>query len=107
MRSNASSVADLCMEDSILVSACDTQCTWAHLHNKYIFIGHTVFMGGFADDTVAKKWLKEISAAFIEVRHTGKACFADMKSEDDVQKAIEASDDQHRCVSVSANPSAC
>ena len=66
-----------------------------------------MFMGGFADDTVAKKWLKEISAAFIEVRHTGKACFADMKSEDDMQKAIEASDDQHRCVSVSANPSAC
>ncbi len=30
------------------------------------------------------------------IRHTGKACFADLKSEDDVQKAVDASDDQHR-----------
>ena len=55
-------------------------------------------MAGFADDSEAKKWLKALSAAFIEVRHTGKACFADMKSEEDVQKAIDAGDDQHRFV---------
>merc|ERR1719282_1153753 len=58
--------------------------------------GHTIFMGGFADDEAAKKWLKKNGVTFVDVRHTGKACFADLKSDEDVQKATDASDDQHR-----------
>jgi len=53
-------------------------------------------MGGFADDNAAKQWLKSLKVKFIDVRHTGKACFADLKSEEDVQKAIDGSDDSHR-----------
>ena len=53
-------------------------------------------MGGFADDDAAKKWLKKNGVTFVDVRHTGKACFADLKSDEDVQKATDASDDQHR-----------
>merc|ERR1719462_718127 len=40
--------------------------------------------------------MKSNGVQFSSVRHTGKACFADLNSEDDVQKAIDASDDQHR-----------
>merc|ERR1719462_1159966 len=40
--------------------------------------------------------MKSNGVGFSSVRHTGKACFADLNSEDDVQKAIDASDDQHR-----------
>ena len=62
--------------------------------------GHTIFMGGFEDEDAAKKWLKKSGVAFVAVRHTGKACFADLGSEEDVQKAVAASDDQHRYVAV-------
>merc|ERR1719187_1326698 len=58
--------------------------------------GHTIFMGGFEDEDAAKKWLKKSGVSFVAVRHTGKACFADLGTEEDVQTAVNASDDQHR-----------
>ena len=62
--------------------------------------GHTIFIGGLADDEAAKEWLKN-GVSFVDVRHTGKACFADLQSDEDVIKAIGVSDDKHRSAGVS------
>ena len=59
-------------------------------------------MGGFADEDAAQKWLEKNGVSVVAVRHTGKACFADLSSEDDVTKAAEASDETHRLVYVVA-----